>query len=84
MVLERMEERGYTIKKFAAECEVSERTINNILSQKSSVTLDIAEKICEKQNFSIYFLFNSENQAESFISKLTLTDGESVYVLKKK
>ena len=84
LVLRKIEEGNYTITRFADEAGVCSKTINNILSLKTSVTLDIAEKICEVHQISWVDVLGLQEELDKktldrVMSDFVLTDGKNNY-----
>lgn len=84
LVLEKIEKGNYTITRFADEAGVSSRTINNVLSRKSHVTFEIAEKICEAHNISLIDVLGLQEELDKktldrIMSEFVLTDGKNNY-----
>ncbi len=84
LVLEKIEKGHYTITRFADEAGVSARTVNNILSRKSHITFEIAEKICEAHDISLIDVLGLQEELDKktldrVMSDFVLTDGKNNY-----
>lgn len=84
LILQKIEEGNYTITRFADEAGVCSKTISNILSMKSSVTLDIAEKICEVHEISWIDVLGLQEELDKktldrIMLEFVLTDGKNNY-----
>lgn len=84
-ILKKMEEGNYTIARFAAECDVSEREISKIKNGESkSIKLDILVKICDSHCISFVDVFGLQEELErkaidKIMKNFILTDGTSFY-----
>lgn len=84
LILQKIDEGNYTVTRFADEAGVCSKTINNILSMKPSVTLDIAEKICEAHRISWVDVLGLQEELDKktldrVMSDFVLTDGKNNY-----
>lgn len=88
-ILKKIETENYTIVRFADECGVSLREINNIKNRKvKNISFDTLVKICDTHNISYADIFDyhikiDENLRNLVISELVLTDGKTTYFLSR-